>query len=46
MRRASTVRSIGGYRPEFSLSEDMELWLRIAEIGEFHDIQEILLKCR
>jgi hypothetical protein len=44
MMRASAVRAIGGYRTEFSLSEDMDLWLRIAEVGRLHNIQEVLLK--
>jgi glycosyltransferase involved in cell wall biosynthesis len=46
MMRAAAVRSVGGYRTEFHLSEDMDLWLRLAEVGQLHNIQEILLKYR
>jgi glycosyltransferase involved in cell wall biosynthesis len=44
--RADAVRSVGGYRTEFHLSEDLDLWLRLAEVGRLHNIQETLLKYR
>jgi glycosyltransferase involved in cell wall biosynthesis len=46
MMRAGAVRSIGGYRTEYHLCEDMDLWLRLAEVGKLYNIQEILLKYR
>jgi glycosyltransferase involved in cell wall biosynthesis len=46
MMRADTVRSIGGYRTEFRLSEDIDFWLRLAEVGRLYNIQEILLRYR
>jgi glycosyltransferase involved in cell wall biosynthesis len=46
MMRASAVRGIGGYRTNFYFSADTDLWLRIAEVGRLHNIQEILLKYR
>jgi hypothetical protein len=30
----SAVLAVGGYRPDFSASEDFDLWLRLAEIGQ------------
>jgi glycosyltransferase involved in cell wall biosynthesis len=44
--RADTVRQVGGYREEFNNSEDLDLWLRLGEIGRIANLPEILLQYR
>lgn len=39
-RRDAYVR-VGGYRPEFSVAQDLDLWSRMVEVGEHHSIQEV-----
>jgi glycosyltransferase involved in cell wall biosynthesis len=46
MVRADAMRRVGGYRPEFVVSEDYDLWLRLAEVGRLANIPEVLLKYR
>jgi glycosyltransferase involved in cell wall biosynthesis len=46
MIRAETLRALGGYRTEFSLTEDFDLWLRLAEVGRLANFPEVLLKYR
>ena len=46
MLRADAVRQVGGYREQFNNSEDLDLWLRLAEIGRVANVPEILLKYR
>jgi glycosyltransferase involved in cell wall biosynthesis len=42
MMRTDAVKSIGGYRSEFELVDDMDLWLRLAEIGRLANLPDIL----
>ncbi|MGN6627486.1 MAG: glycosyltransferase [Tepidisphaeraceae bacterium] len=44
--RAESVRALGGYRTEYNNSEDLDLWLRLAEIGRVANLPEILLQYR
>ena len=46
MIRADAMRSIGGYRVEMESAEDMDLWLRLAEMGDLANIDEVLLQYR
>jgi hypothetical protein len=48
LRKVALERCGGGYREEFSQSavEDFELWNRILEIGEIHNLNERLVKYR
>lgn len=46
MIRASSVRSVGGYHEDFPPAEDIELWLRLAEIGKFANIPQVLVRYR
>jgi glycosyltransferase involved in cell wall biosynthesis len=46
MARAEVLRKVGGYRPEYYTAEDMDLWLRLAEIGRLANLPEVLLKYR
>jgi glycosyltransferase involved in cell wall biosynthesis len=45
MRREAVLR-IGGYRHEAYLCEDMDLWLRLAEIGKLASLTQVLLHYR
>jgi glycosyltransferase involved in cell wall biosynthesis len=44
--RAEAVRRVGGYREQFNNSEDLDLWLRLGEVGEIANLPEILLQYR
>ena len=47
MFRRDAVLSVGGYRPEFNVTEDTDLWNRIAEAGYTVIVQpEVLLQIR
>lgn len=46
MMRAEAVRGVGGYRPQFEPAEDVDLWLRLAEIGKLANIDQPLLRYR
>jgi glycosyltransferase involved in cell wall biosynthesis len=46
MMRADAVRAIGGYRNEYELAEDLDLFLRLAERGRVANLPEMLLEYR
>jgi glycosyltransferase involved in cell wall biosynthesis len=46
MMRADAVRRVGGYRKQWQHSEDLDLFLRLAEIGKLHNLPEYLLQYR
>jgi glycosyltransferase involved in cell wall biosynthesis len=46
MIRADAIRAVGGYRAEYWPVEDMDLWLRLAEVGRLASLPERLLKYR
>lgn len=46
MMRAEAVRKVGGYREQFKTSQDLDLWLRLAEIGRLANIAEPLTEYR
>jgi glycosyltransferase involved in cell wall biosynthesis len=46
MIRRDAVQKVGGYREQFKTSQDLDLWLRLAEIGRLANLPEILLKYR
>jgi len=46
MMRAEAVRRVGGYRKQWQHSEDLDLFLRLAEIGKLHNLPEYLLQYR
>jgi glycosyltransferase involved in cell wall biosynthesis len=45
MRRAS-LAAVGGYRPEFQPAEDLDLWLRLGEVGLLANLPEPLMRYR
>jgi hypothetical protein len=45
MRKVAVIQA-GGYRSDHFPSEDLDLWLRLSEIGEFANIPEPLVRYR
>lgn len=46
MMRTESVRRIGGYREQFKTSQDLDLFLRLAEIGKLANLPEPLVQYR
>jgi glycosyltransferase involved in cell wall biosynthesis len=46
MFRAKQYFLCGGYRPEFYYGQDWDLWYRLASLGTFYTLSEILCVCR
>ena len=46
MMRTQAVRKVGGYREQFKTSQDLDLWLRLAEIGKLANLEEPLTQYR
>ena len=44
--RSEALRRIGGYREVMEPAEDLDLFLRLAEIGRLANLEEVLLKYR
>lgn len=44
--RKSAFLLAGGYRSNAMLAEDLDLWLRMGEVGDLGNVKEILLKYR
>lgn len=44
--RKSAVQAVGGYRQEYTLAEDLDLFLRLAEVGRLVNLEEPLLQYR
>ncbi len=46
MFRASAIAKVGGYRPEAYPSEDLDLWLRLGEVGHLDNVPQAVLRYR
>jgi hypothetical protein len=46
MFRKETYLKVGGYRPAFIVAQDIDLWLRLAELGECRGLREIHYEAR
>ena len=46
MMRTDAVKKIGGYQEHYNNSEDLDLFLRLAEVGRIANLPEVLLKYR
>lgn len=46
MMRREPLMAIGGYREKFKMTEDLDLFLRLAERGELANLPEVLLHYR
>lgn len=42
MFRTDAYRQVGGYRTEFVIAQDLDLWVRLAEIGDLLATREVL----
>jgi hypothetical protein len=46
MYRRNAYKSVGGYRKQFYYGQDWDLWYRLAEIGNFFIVPEVLYRVR
>lgn len=46
MMRRAAVEAVGGYRKKYEHVEDLDLFLRLAEVGRLCNLPEVLLKYR
>jgi GT2 family glycosyltransferase len=46
MMRRAAVRAVGGYHPDFEPAEDLDLWLRLGEVGRLANLPDALMKYR
>lgn len=46
MIRASAIREVGGYHDEYTSAEDVDLFLRLAEIGSLANLEDVVLRYR
>jgi hypothetical protein len=46
MMRRSALDRVGGYRAEFNIVEDLDLFLRLAEVGRLANLPDRLLRYR
>lgn len=44
--RADAVRRVGGYRDAYNTLEDLDLFLRLAEVGKLANLPDVLLRYR
>jgi len=44
--RSDALRSVGGYRESFTYAQDLDLWLRLAEVGRLANLPQALLQYR
>ena len=44
--RRSVLKQAGGYRDEWELAEDLDLWLRMAEVARVGNVGEVVLRYR
>jgi len=46
MFRADAFRAVGGYRAMFRVAQDLDLWMRLAEVGEFEYVDDLIYEMR
>lgn len=46
MMRRAAVEAVGGYHVEFEPAEDLDLWLRLGEVGRLTNLGEVLMSYR
>jgi len=46
MMRADAVRQVGGYDESFDAAQDLDLWLRLGEVGQLACLPDVLLRYR
>ena len=40
------MKRVGGYKDKYPHAEDIDLFLRLAEVGKLHNLRKIMLKYR
>src|SRR5205814_9014718 len=46
MMRRDALMKVGGYREDLMVSEDLDLFLRLAEVGRLENLPDVLLQYR
>ncbi len=46
MIRSEAILQVGGYDPDFKSALDLDMWLKLGEVGELYNIQQTLLDYR
>lgn len=46
MYRKNIAQQVGGYRKDFYPAEDLDLWLRMGEVGQFANLEHAVIKYR
>lgn len=46
MLRRRVLQQVGGYRPAIGIAEDIDLWLRLRDVCEFHNLPVALYRWR
>jgi len=46
MMRGEALKRVGGYRKQYETAEDLDLFLRLGEVGKLHNLPEYLLQYR
>lgn len=46
MMRTEAVKQVGGYDPSFRYAQDLDLWLKLAEVGELANLNSLVLQYR
>jgi len=46
MMRSADIKSIGGYDKNFNTATDLDLWLRLGEVGELANLSDVVFKYR
>jgi len=46
LMRKEILQNVGGYRAKYQHAEDFDLWLRMSEVGELHNLRKVLLLYR
>ena len=46
MMRSAALKLIGGYDESYNTAVDLDLWLRLGEVGELANMSDVLLKYR
>ena len=46
MMRRDAVQKVGGYDEEFTVAQDLDLWLKLGEVGKLACVPQVLLRYR
>jgi hypothetical protein len=46
MMRRESIEKVGGYDEEFTVAQDLDLWLKLGEVGKLACVPDVLLRYR